>query len=119
MKVKPISKVTKRKMRLYYPLLKEFAKASSQSRYKAIMKMNEKCINLLCECSMNVIYNPFLTTNSQKKKLNHCLHDYKSHLQLLCCCHLCPSMRRQYCLYMRNCIGVLLNVLLPLIKNTI
>ena len=101
----------------YYPVINEFAKANSQQRKKAIAKMNDECINALCECCFNVLNNPKLTTPKQKKELKKTLQKYKTDLCFMCEAKINKKVRRAYCCVFRNCIGVLCNVLEPVIRK--
>lgn len=106
-------KFEKRKLRSYIPLVESYLNASAKQRQKAIKKMNLENINILCECVLNVLLNPHLTSPRQKRLMEMYITPFNEHLYDLICCKMCLRERRNLCIYMNDVIALLLKLLHP------
>lgn len=112
----------KKTLAVSLPLVEAYVKANSEQRKKALMKMNNKGIKMLCECCLNVLFNDDIVKKTCSKKWGKCrkqLEPYKCHLCTLAVGKLKDKDRRILAIYMRNCIGVLLKLLLPSLHATV
>ena len=107
-----------KKYQLYYPLLTEFVKATSDQRKVAISRMNNDCIAVLFECCDNALFSDVLQPE-EKKNFFDIMKGNICHLCHFACGKMSQVMRREYCLKMRNCLAIMLHVLLPKIKHHI
>lgn len=103
----------------YLPLFERFAKATSKERKSALLKLNNSSIQMLCECCLNGLFNKDFVRkccDSKFKKCKNMLAPYKCHLCILAVGKLSALDRRMLCIYLRNCLGVLISILLPSLK---
>ena len=97
--------------------MESYINANSIQRQKAIKRMNVININILCECALNVLVNTKLTSCAQKRLLHKYLKPYNNELYDLICCKMCLHERRNLCVYLHDCIALLLKMLLPSLCN--
>ena len=106
-----------RKLKLYLPVLEQFVIATPEERKRAITRMNKCCLDMLCECCFNAMYNPFLLSDDQKDFIYHMMGNDFDHLFCLLCNNMPKKDQYFYCSKLRNYIGIILELMLPKIKT--
>lgn len=113
-------KLTKKKikeLKKYNTFLKLFCNADSETRSKAIAKMDSKCLSILCECTLNVLKNRDLTNDAQKDYLRTHFQQFRPQLLNLTQTAMPFEDRKQLCHHLRNCIGCMISVVTPAIDQ--
>jgi hypothetical protein len=117
---KKSAKIKKRKikeLKKYNNFFKLFSNANSETRSKAISKMDPKCLSMLCECTLNVLKNPQITNNAQKNYLKQHFQEFRPQLLNFTQDNISFTERKQLCHYLRNCIGCMMSIIAPTIDK--
>mgnify|MGYP006374938245 CR=1 FL=1 len=99
----------------FYPVIKSLCNSLPDRRLQIFSKLSTYSINMLCECVLNILLNPTLTTSKMREELKEKLGSKKELIRQLVLDNMSVKNRRSLCclLYSDIC-SMLQYIILPL-----